>query len=263
MRQRRDSILGLAYEAGHVSVRQLAGELGVSEATVRRDLQTLAGEGLIELTYGGASVVRNCDYSFMSKAMRNVEAKKVIGRLAAELVSDGEQLFVDSGTTCYEMARFLRSKKGLSVIVNSVRTAQELDAPGLSVLMLGGQYRPARMDTVGPMTTAALERLRGYQAFVGADGLAVDFGLTSVDIESAHVFGLAVRNARQAVLVADHSKFDAPSLHKIVDWEAISTVVTDTKPSQQWLDFLAGRGTKIVFPEDSPLPVSSSDGQNV
>jgi DeoR/GlpR family transcriptional regulator of sugar metabolism len=119
------------------------------------------------------------------------------------------------------------------------------------------------MDTVGPMATAALERLRGYQAFVGADGLAVDFGLTAVDIESAHMFGLAVRNARQAVLVADHSKFDAPSLHKIVDWEAISTVVTDTKPSQQWLDFFAGRGTKIVFPEDSPLPVSSSDGQNV
>ena len=229
----------------------MAAEFGVSEATVRRDLHGLAGEGLLELMHGGASVVRNSDYSFLSKAMRNIEGKKIIGRLAAELIRDGEQLFVDSGTTCFEMARFLRGKKGLSIIVNSVRTAQELHAPGLSVLMLGGQYRPERMDTVGPMAGAVLERLRGYRAFIGADGLGTDFGLTAIDIESAHIFGLAVQNARDTVLLADHSKFDAPSLHKIVDWDAVSTIVTDIKPDRQWFDFLTDKGIKIVFDHDS------------
>jgi hypothetical protein len=113
----------------------------VSEATVRRDLHGLAAEGLLQLNHGGASVVRGSDHSFLSKLTQNVEAKQTIAQLAAQLVCDGEQLFLDSGTTCFAMTAFLRAKRGLSVIVNSIRTAQEL-APGINVLMLGGQYRP-------------------------------------------------------------------------------------------------------------------------
>jgi DeoR/GlpR family transcriptional regulator of sugar metabolism len=248
IQQRREDILSLAYRSGHVTVRQVSQDLNVSEATVRRDLHSLASEGLLELTHGGASVVRNSDYSFISKSLRNIEAKRVIAEMACDLISDGEQLFIDSGTTCFQMTSFLRSKKSLSVIVNSVRTAQELQAPGVNVLLLGGQYRPDRMDSVGPITFEVLERLRGYRAFLGTDGINKDFGLTSVDIDSAHIFKLAARNARECILLADSSKFDQPSLYKIADFNCISTVITEKKPSPEWQEYLESQNVTIICP---------------
>ncbi|HML76136.1 MAG TPA: DeoR/GlpR family DNA-binding transcription regulator [Anaerohalosphaeraceae bacterium] len=263
IQQRRENILASAYRSGHVNVRQLSEGLGVSEATIRRDLHGLASEGLLELNHGGASVIRGSDYSFLSKSMRNVEAKHIIAELAAQLVADGEQLFLDSGSTCYAMAAFLRSKRGLSVIVNSVRTAQELNAPGINVLILGGQYRPDRVDTIGPMASASLDKLRGYLAFVGTDGLGMDFGLTAIDIESAHIFGQAVKNARQSILLADSSKFDAPGLYKIANWTEIAKVITEKRPSDAWCEFFASQHIELIYPQANPCdPHNNPLGDN-
>jgi len=248
-RQRRDRILAELYEKQDVTASILAETLAVSQATVRRDLHALAEVGQLDLVHGGAAVPRTGDFSFRSKARRNVEAKRIIGRLAAELVADGDQVFLDSGTTCFEMTPYLKRKRGLSVIANSARLALELDAPDLSVIMLGGQYRPSRMDTVGPLATAALDQLRGYLAFIGADGLSMEFGLTASDVESAHLHRLAVKNARQAVLLVDHTKFLAPSLCKIVDWGSIATVVTDQAPSSAWAAFLREKGLAVIHPD--------------
>lgn len=263
IQQRRDAILTRAYRSGYVLVREIAEELNVSEATVRRDLHSLASEGLLELTHGGASVVRNSDYSFMSKSLRNIDAKRIIAQMACELVSDGEQLFLDSGTTCFEMTSFLRSKKSLSVIVNSVRTAQELQAPGVNVLLLGGQYRPERMDSVGPITFEVLERLRGYRAFLGTDGISRDFGLTSIDIDSAHIFNLAARNARECILLADSTKFDQPSLYKIADLGCISTLITEKKPSPEWVEFLNSHNVNIIYPTENSESINLKENTGV
>jgi DeoR/GlpR family transcriptional regulator of sugar metabolism len=251
--QRRDVILASAYRDGFVAVRQLADDLDVSEATVRRDLHGLAAEGLLQLNHGGASVVRGSDHSFLSKVTQNVEAKQTIAQLAAQLVRDGEQLFLDSGTTCFAMTAFLRAKRGLSVIVNSIRTAQELHAPGINVLMLGGQYRADRMDTIGPMAIASLDKLRGYVAFLGTDGIGLDFGLTAIDIESAHIFGQAIRNARQSILLADSSKFDNPGLYKIADWSMVSKVVTEKRPTETWCSFFVEHNIELIYPQESGL----------
>jgi len=251
IQQRREAVMSHVYQLGHVSVRQLAEDLCVSEATVRRDLHGLATEGLLELTHGGASVVHTSDYSFISKSMRNVNAKRIIAKLACELISDGEQIFLDSGTTCFEMTAYLRSKRGLSVIVNSIRTAQELRSPGVSILLLGGQYRPERMDAVGPIAFEVLERFRGYRAFLGADGLGMDFGLTSVDIDSANIFTQAARNARECILLADSSKFDNPSLYKITDFQPISIVITDKEPSPEWIEFFKDQSVTVRYPKNN------------
>src|SRR5512137_897319 len=174
--QRREKILAALYEKRHVSARDLAVDLSASEATVRRDLKALAKAGEIELVYGGATLRRPSDYSFRSKGQRNVEAKRVIGRLAADLVGEDEQIFLDSGTTCFEMLPFLKARRRLSIICSSARLALELDTPGVSVILLGGQYRPDRMDTVGMLATATLDQLRGYLCFIGADGLDLELG---------------------------------------------------------------------------------------
>lgn len=248
--QRRDRIVGLILDKGHVSVRHLAEDMDVSEATVRRDLRSLADEGKIELVYGGATLPRNSDFSFLSKASRNVEAKRVIGHLAASLVSDGETILLDSGTTIFEMVAHLKTRRGLSIIVNSMRFAVELGSvPDATVLVIGGQYRPERMDTVGTMAFEMLEQLRGYRAFVGADGLSQEFGVTAGDIESSHLYRLAIRNAREAILLVDHSKFLSPSLFKICEIDSISRIVTDKKPSDEWIGFLHEKGIELLYPE--------------
>ena len=249
--QRRNTILAKVYEMGRVTLRGLVSTLGVSEATARRDLKALASEGSLELIYGGATLPRISDFSFHSKGMRNVDAKRLIGRLAAELVKDNDQVFVDSGTTCFQMAPHLKRRQGLSVVTNSTRLAMELDAPSLDVITLGGRYRPERMDTIGPLALRTLESLRGYLALIGADGLDKDFGLAASDIESAHLHTLAVANARETVLLADHSKFLSPSLYKIVDFESISRIVTDQRPSDQWMEFLDRTGIDVIWPEIS------------
>ncbi len=246
--ERRDAILSQVYQHGRVEVARLAPALEVSEATVRRDLHSLAQDGRIELTHGGASMSRTADFAFVTKAARNNEAKQVIGQLASSLIEDGQQIFLDSGTTCFQMAPYLRTKKALSVIVNSIRTAQELFGNGINVLLLGGQYRPDRLDAVGPMGAASLENLRGYRAFVGSDGVGMDFGPGATDIESAHIFGLAVKNARDAVLLADASKFGSPALFRICDWQYISTLVTDAQLSPEWMDFFNTENIKVVYP---------------
>ena len=250
--QRRDRILAELSEKGRVTVKHLSLSLGVSDATVRRDLRSLADDGQLEIVFGGATLPRPSDFSFLSKAGRNIEAKRIIGRLAAQLVGDNDQIFMDSGTTSFQMTPHLSRKRGLSIVANSARLAIELDAQGPNVILLGGQYRPDRMDTVGPLATRTLENLRGYMALVGADGLSLEFGLTAGDIDSAHLNALAIANSREAVLLVDHSKFRSPSLYKIVDFDAISRIVTDRRPDDEWMAFLEKKYIDVIYPTEAP-----------
>lgn len=260
--KRRERILSQGYENGRVMVSSLASELNVSEATIRRDLKVLADENHFALVHGGAVLPNRVDFSFQSKSTRQVEAKKIIGRLAAGLVADGDQIFLDSGTTCFQMAPFLRSRRGLFVIVNSARLVTELGgSPGIRIITLGGYHRSDRMDTIGPLATNTLNQLRGYLAFVGADGLSMDFGPTAADIDSADLYRLAVRNAREAILLADHTKFLTPSLCKIVDWDAISRVVTDQPPTREWVEFLASKSITIIHPGGLIEPPAAQGSQ--
>jgi DeoR/GlpR family transcriptional regulator of sugar metabolism len=246
--QRRQQILGEVFARRNVTVVDLANVLDASEATVRRDLKALADEGQIDLVYGGATIRRDSDFSFRSKQQRNIEAKRTIGQLAADLVRDNDQVFLDSGSTCFEIVPFLKRKRGVSIIVNSARLTVELDSPNTNVIMVGGQYRIERMDCVGPLSVNELEQLRGYLCFIGADGLSPDFGPAASDLESAHVNRIAVLGSRETILVADQAKFASPSLFKIVDWDRISRVVTEADPSDTWRSFFESRGITLVTP---------------
>jgi DeoR family transcriptional regulator, fructose operon transcriptional repressor len=249
-RERQQRVMTEVIDRKHVTVRELAGNMGVSEATVRRDLRSLADLQRVSLVHGGATLSRQTDHSFLARHNRNLEAKRIVAALAASLVPDGAQLFMDSGTTCFEMAPFLSERRGLSVVLNSARLALELKTP--EVILLGGRFRPDRMDCVGPVTLANLEQLRGFTAFVGADGLSMEFGPAAVDMESAHLYRLAVANAQETFLLVDHTKFEAPALFRVVAWDQIDHLVTDQAPSADWAAFLKDRGIKVHCPEVEP-----------
>jgi DeoR family fructose operon transcriptional repressor len=260
-RDRREFISAQVLKYKHVTVRDLASQAGVSEATVRRDLRELSTQGRVELFYGGAGLPRMTDYSFQSKSMRNVEAKRTIGSLAAELVSEGDHVLLDSGSTCFQMVQGLKRKRGLSIMLNSSRLVEELAAvPDIKLIVLGGRYRPHRMDTVGPLAHATLDQLRGFVTFIGADGLSMEFGPAASDIESADLYRLAVRNARETILLVDHTKFRAPSLFKVTDWESVSQVVTDRVPEDEWMRFFESNGIHLLCPQAEQGTSQSSHG---
>lgn len=247
-RARQDQIMAELLDRKHVTVKGLAVTMEVSEATVRRDLKALADTRQLTLVHGGATLPRRADYSFRAKQLRHVDAKRFIAALAAERIGDGEQVFLDSGTTCLEMVAPLRQKQGLSVLTNSVRLAHELDAEHMEVIVLGGSFRPTRLDMVGPMTTEQLSQIHGYVAFVGADGLSMDTGPSASDMDSAHINRLAVLNARETVLLVDHSKFENPALFRIVGWDSITQVVTDQPAPDAWMRFFEAGGIDVIWP---------------
>ncbi|HVT87765.1 MAG TPA: DeoR/GlpR family DNA-binding transcription regulator [Tepidisphaeraceae bacterium] len=254
-RERQARVLSELLDKKHVTVRDLATNMDVSEATVRRDLKALADGQKVHLFHGGAVLPSEAYFSFGAKRDRNQAAKHVIGQLAASLVNDGEQILLDSGTTIFEMAEPLSSKRGLSVILNSARLALELKGQSMNLIMLGGQYRPDRMDTIGPIAMSTLDQLRGYTAFLGADGVSMNFGVSAADIESAHLYRLAVTNARETVLLVDHTKFESASLFKIVDWDVIHRIVTDERPTDDWMQFFNTRNIKVIYPQTNILNV--------
>lgn len=245
--QRRDTILGRIQDKGHVAVRELAELIGVSEATVRRDLRQLADERSLELVYGGATTRRQTEHSLQARAARNRRAKQIVGRLAAELVQDGDTLFVDPGTTCYEMLEGLMKRRPLTVIANSTRLSQDLAAhPECEVVLIGGHYRPDRMDTCGPLAANSIDQMRGYRAFIGTDGLSVEFGVSANDIQTAYLFQHVIRNARETILLVDHTKLAAPSLFRICGIEDVSRVVIDRDPGPEWREALTALGIDLI-----------------
>ncbi|MCH2114875.1 MAG: DeoR/GlpR family DNA-binding transcription regulator [Pirellulales bacterium] len=245
---RRQRIMAQLLDKKQVTVKELASVLDVSNATVRRDLRALADEQGLNLTHGGASLSQQRDYSYQAKALRATEAKSVVGRLAGGLVRDGDHIFLDSGTTCSEVVPHLKQKHDVTVLANSARFAPELEGTSAHLFMIGGEYRPARMDTVGPMAMASLNTIRGYIAFIGTDGINMEFGPSASDIESAHLHRQVVQNASATNLLVDHSKFGSASLFQIVDWSQIDQIVTDRAPPTEWVQFFSEKKIDVVYP---------------
>ena len=257
--QRRERILSYIASSGHVMVKDLATALSFSESTVRRDLRALARDNNIKLFYGGASLVRLVDSSFRGRIIRNVEAKRVIGGLAATLVHDGDTIFIDSSTTSFQIIPHLKSRCNLTVVTHSARVALEFDVSSVKVIHIGGICRPGVLDNVGPMTIAAIEDMRNYIGFLGVDGLGMDFGASVFDPEAAYIASAVARTARKTVILADQTKFRQNSIHKFAAFDRISCIVTDQLPSSQWIDFCSERGVEILAPAGhSHKPAASS-----
>lgn len=251
--QRKERLLDTLMDQGHIEVRQASERFDVSEATIRRDLRTMADEGLMELVYGGATLPRKGNYSFRSRKSRNMEAKRLIGKTAAALVRDGDSLFIDSGTTAECMVPHLLARKDLNIITNSNIVAATIgEQTQFQVLQLGGKFRYERMDSVGPFAEMVMQQLSGYRCFIGADGLGQTVGLSSTDVETAHLYKTAILHASETILLADHTKFGAPALYKIVGMEAVHRVVTDRMPTGEWPDFLNRLDIEIIVAESLP-----------
>lgn len=249
---RHQHILTTLQGHGRVEVAALAKKLNVTEVTIRRDLAALHKVGLVKKTYGGAVLppVPEMNLSVKFRQTRNLNAKKTIGKLAADLVQNGDVIFLEAGSTCYEIIPHLVRFEQLTIIVNSLYLLSRLhELTRHRVLITGGLYRPDRMDMVGPMAEAAVSQLSGFKAFTGADDIAIDAGISGADVITVGFAKMIAHRASQLIFVGDHTKFDNPALYKIIDIDELDYIVTDAPPSEEWFGAVRRKNITLIYPK--------------
>jgi DeoR family transcriptional regulator, aga operon transcriptional repressor len=231
MRQadRLSRILERLSAAGSVGVADVARDLGVSAATVRRDLALLEDQRLLARTHGGA-VAHGVLYELplRYRSSRHQEEKARIARCAAQLVPDGAAVGMTGGTTTTEVARALSDRR-LTVVTNSLSIASELAVrPNLKLVVTGGVARPESYELVGPLAEAGLDALNLDVALVGVDGVTARAGLTTHHEVEAHTNRALITHARRAIIVADSSKIGQVAFARICALDQVHEVITDT-----------------------------------
>ena len=210
--ERRASIVKLVSALGELSVEDLALRLGVTESTVRRDLQRLASEGRIMRSFGAAVAARRglSEPSLAERTATSRIEKDAIGAWSAAQVCEGETILLDAGTTTGRVAAHLRERSNITVVTNGLTALSELShADRVEVLVLGGRLRQLSQGLVGPLTDSSLGALTFDRIFLGADGLRADLGICEAEIEQTRTKELMASRADHVYVVADSSKLGA------------------------------------------------------
>ncbi|PAZ11106.1 DeoR family transcriptional regulator [Streptomyces sp. SA15] len=236
--QRRALILDEVRRRGGVRVNELTRKLGVSDMTVRRDLDALARQGVLEKVHGGAVPVVEAsthEPGFEAKSGLELTAKEDIARAAAELVAPGSAIALSGGTTTYALAHQLVDVPDLTVVTNSVRVAdvfhaaQRTSGPrqGAATVVLTGGVRTPSDSLVGPVADQAIAALHFDVLFLGVHGISVEAGLSTPNLAEAETNRRLVQSARRVVVVADHTKWGTVGLSSFAALEQVDTLVTD------------------------------------
>jgi DeoR/GlpR family transcriptional regulator of sugar metabolism len=212
-----------------VTVSELSAQFSVSDMTIRRDLQRLEDEGLLVRTYGGAVAhLVEQDAAFGVREQSQPEEKEAIARVAASLVSPGDTVILDAGTTTACVARHLHGKTGLTVITTSLHVLRELGADGqITLIATGGTVRQATLSFVGSWAEEMLSQFHADVLFLAATAVDLERGLYNSNVFEIGVKQQMIRSARRVILVADHTKFGRQSTAKIGGLADVHSVITD------------------------------------
>lgn len=232
---RAQKILGELLREGEVSVEHLSKRLKVSSSTVRRELAELEQAGLLQRTHGGAVRIEPMLYepfrhvsSFAAQEQQRAAEKRRIGLAAAEIIQDGEIIAIGAGTTTTQVARSIRHRKGITVLTNAVNIAMELShRADLKVMVTGGLMSGDWFALTGQTAIAAVGEIFFDKAFIGVDGAHPEHGMTTNYPDQAAVHRAMMRQARQRVVVADHTKIGDVGTALISPVSEINLIITD------------------------------------
>ncbi len=246
--ERRQAILDFIQTHRAAKVTQLSGSLGVSVATVRRDLQDLEAQGRLRRVHGGAMLAAEGEEPpAAQRAVQHAAEKRRIGEAAARLVADGSTVLITSGTTTEAMLPYLADKTGLTVITNALNIAFLLSRyPHITVVVLGGWLRHSELSLLGHLTLTALADLRADKIFQGTFALDPERGLEGIYLQEVETDRALITAARELVVLADSSKFSRVGAVRIVPMAAVSTLVTDTAAPTQAVQTLRERGITVI-----------------
>ncbi|MEO6801880.1 MAG: transcriptional repressor AgaR [Granulicella sp.] len=248
--ERRQYILSLLHRDGRVLVSELSESLGISPITIRKDLDKLGAQGLLQRTHGGALTPQGStmmDPSLNEKQSHQVKEKQRIAAAAVKLVKDGQCILLDSGTTVATIARSLREFSNLTIVTNALNIAADLSDTGFEIILTGGTLRKNSFSLVGPMAEDSLTQIRADIFFLAVDGFDPKIGITTPNLLESRVNRAMVRASRKVVAVCDSTKFSRSSMALIVPPTAIHTVITDDQIPDGVANTLRSAGIEVII----------------
>jgi len=268
-RQRHAYILERVNVDGAVRVADLVRDLGVSDMTVRRDLEYLGQRGAVERVHGGATAISGTalfEPGFTTKSALRQREKEAIAEAAAGLVEPQMAIAVSAGSTTYALARRLADVVGLTVVTNAVRIAEVLHEIGRSdqTIILTGGVRTPSDALVGPFAVAALRTVHVDLVFLGVHGMDEASGFTSPNLLEAETDRTLIDAGRRLVVVADHTKWGIVGLSTIAQLDKADVLITDTgiAPDARAMIGSHVRELVVVRPEGSPVS-GNGDGNEI
>ncbi|MCA2229460.1 DeoR/GlpR family DNA-binding transcription regulator [Nonomuraea aurantiaca] len=248
--KRRAELVRHVRERGHATVAELAARFAVSMDTVRRDLDHLAERQLIARTHGGAmrtDELATADVPFDSRAAVHHRAKQAIGIAAAQLISNGETLIVNGGTTTLAVVRALAGKRDLTVVTNNLRLPPEIPQDAVRDLyVIGGSCRISSNVTIGPVTFADTEGISADTTVIGVGGISAVGGLSTSNLQEAQMMRQMIDAGTRVVVVADSSKFGRSAFVHICGLDRVSVLVTDAPPPEDLAVALKDADVELV-----------------
>lgn len=240
LKQRQEEIMRILKENSFAEVDFLAEQLGVSTMTIRRDLQKLSEQGLVARQHGGAFLPEEMrgEKDYGVKKSTNVDIKKQIARKALELVKDGDTIFLDNGTTTYEIAALLHSRYNITVLTGDIQIATLLLKTDVRLVLVGGVVQNQTGCVVSGDARDFIRRFRVSKTFLAAPSIDKHWDVLTPTVDKAYYKQAAISIATETYLVADSSKFDGVSFSRICNLRDLSGVITDrifTKQEQQEL----------------------------
>ena len=247
--ERRRKITELVESRGGATVKELSEEFGVALMTIRRDLEVLAEQGSVIKTHGGAfppSRYTASEVPYVSKERAHLEEKRRIGRLAASMIKAGETILLDAGSTTLEVARHLTNQDRLTVVTNDLKIALELaHRPDITLVDTGGIVQKTVYTLVGPQTEAFLRGLHVDTAFIGADAVDLEAGITNRTLQEVPVKQAMMQAAERVYLVADSHKFGRRVFAAVAPLTGFHAIVTDSSLPHQIVESLRELGIAI------------------
>ncbi|MDZ5077218.1 DeoR/GlpR family DNA-binding transcription regulator [Nesterenkonia sp. HG001] len=256
--QRQTRITEIVQSRGAVSVTELVDQFGVSDMTIRRDLDALAGRGLVVKVHGGAVLSqtrRTEEPGFEVKSVQMEAEKASVAEEAAQLVQPGTSVALSAGTTTWALARRLRAVEDLTVVTNSTRISDVFQAdprPDRTVILTGGVRTPSDA-LVGPLAAASLRTLHVDLAFLGAHGVAVPEGFTTPNFLEAETNRALLATAQRRIVLADHSKWGVLGISTFAELADVDTVILDDALSEEAAAALRDHIDEVILVGPRPL----------
>lgn len=253
------------YSSGYNTVQAIADAVGASQATVRRDLQLLEADGFILRDHGGARIAERAgvEVAFGQREQKQLAEKRAIADAAYDTIVPNSTVFLDAGTTVYQLARRLRLHPiPLNIVSNCIPIAQELTGiAGITVTLLGGRMRPENASMVGILTERALDELWFDSLFLGCGAIAQDAAIYSLDADEAQANAKMLTRAAVRTVLTDSTKFGQHLTYRVAPLGCDTGIITDQNLSDEWQARLGEIGCTLIMIDASEA--AQSDQQTV
>jgi DeoR/GlpR family transcriptional regulator of sugar metabolism len=252
--QRRELILEMIKEDGHVKVNHLSQIFKVTEVTIRQDLEKLEIEGIVVREHGGA-YLKDVNQQVKSIQLLNqdkINEKRDIAKIALERIEDGDTIILDSGSTTTEIAKLIRDFKNLTVITNALNIAFILGAePGVNLIVTGGEFKAPTLSLTGQKAADFFQNLHVDKLFLATAGISLKSGLTYPSISDICVKRAMIESADTVYLVADSSKIGKNSFASLGALSLIDYLITDSKVNENDLAMFKQHEIKFLIAEEN------------